>query len=200
MSLRRRTVAALLCVTGLLVASSVFASVAMSSDNAGAAKATLTVSKVGTGAGLVTSVPAGITCGAVCTGQFAVGTTVELLAHGAAGSTFEAYSENCTRVGGKNVPPGPAMCEVVLHADTSVKAIFNLTPTPCVAPGLKGRTLAKAKFLLALHSCRAGRITLVSSRKVKRDHVLSEYPRAGWQGQHGAPVNLFVSKGIRRSD
>src|SRR5215471_2791669 len=93
MSLRRRTVAALLCVTGLLVASSVFASGAMSSDNAGAAKATLTVSKVGTGAGLVTSVPAGITCGAVCTGQFAVGTTVELLAHGAAGSTFEAYSE-----------------------------------------------------------------------------------------------------------
>ena len=200
MSIRRRSVAALLGVTALLVVSAVFASGAMSSGNAAAAQATLTVSKPGTGAGLVTSVPAGIKCGAVCSGQFAVGTTVELLAYGAAGSTFDAYSENCTRLGGKNVPPGPAMCNVVLHADTSVTAIFNLTPTPCVVPRLKGRTLAKAKFLLALHSCQAGRIRLVSSRKVKRDHVISEYPRAGWQGQHGAQINLFVSKGMRRSD
>src|SRR5262245_31054608 len=198
MSIRRRSVAALLAVTALVVASAVHASGATSSGNAEAAQPTLTVSKLGTGAGLVTSVPTGITCGGVCSGQFALGTTVELLAHGAAGSTFDGYSDNCTRVGGKNVPPGPALCKVVLDADTTVKAFFKLMP--CVVPWLKGRTLAKAKFLLVLHRCHAGKISLVSSRKVRRDHVISQYPRAGWQGQHGAQVHLFVSKGIRRSD
>jgi hypothetical protein len=160
---------------------------------------TLAISKLGTGTGLVTTVPAGIECGTVCSGHFALGTTVELLAHQAAGSTFDAYSTNCTRVGSKNLPPGPALCEIVLSGDRSVKAIFNLTSTSCAVPMVKGKTLAKAKFLLALRGCQVGTIKRVSSRKVKSGRVISQFPRAGSQGTHALGVNLVVSKGLRRA-
>ena len=45
---------------------------------------TLTVARAGTGTGTVTSVPAGIACGAVCTAQPASGTSVTLMAAAAA--------------------------------------------------------------------------------------------------------------------
>src|SRR5207244_10398538 len=53
---------------------------------------TLTVSKAGTGAGTVTSSPAGITCGATCAASFTSGTAVTLTAAPAAGSTFTGWS------------------------------------------------------------------------------------------------------------
>src|SRR5438105_11699992 len=56
----------------------------------------LTVGKAGTGSGTVTSVPAGISCGATCTGSYASATAVTLTATPAAGSTFSGWSGACT--------------------------------------------------------------------------------------------------------
>ena len=52
------------------------------------AKQTLTVSRIGTGQGGVTSSPLGLNCGSQCTAQFAPGTSITLTASPAFGSTF----------------------------------------------------------------------------------------------------------------
>src|SRR3989449_8777366 len=58
---------------------------------------TLTVSKAGTGSGTVTSAPAGITCGASCSANYASGAAVTLTAPPAAGSAFTGCGSGCTR-------------------------------------------------------------------------------------------------------
>ncbi len=80
----------------------------------------LTVSKSGTGAGTVTSAPAGINCGATCTAPFDDATVVTLTAAAAAGSTFDGWSGGgCT---------GTGTCAVTLTAATTVTADFSLIP------------------------------------------------------------------------
>ncbi len=56
----------------------------------------LTVSKSGTGSGTLTSEPAGITCGATCGAVFRPGTTVQLLATPANGSSFTGWTGACS--------------------------------------------------------------------------------------------------------
>ena len=56
---------------------------------------TLTVTVDGTGAGTVTSSPAGIDCGATCSAQFDTGSSVTLTAVAAAGTTFVGWSNGC---------------------------------------------------------------------------------------------------------
>jgi uncharacterized repeat protein (TIGR02543 family) len=55
---------------------------------------TLTVNKAGTGTGTVTSYPAGINCGADCTGNYAG--TITLIAHPDADSAFTGWSGDCS--------------------------------------------------------------------------------------------------------
>jgi len=58
------------------------------------------VATVGTGSGAVTSTPAGINCGATCSGNFLDGTIVTLAATANSGSTFIGWSGGgCTGVG-----------------------------------------------------------------------------------------------------
>ena len=78
---------------------------------------TLTVSK--TGAGTVTSVPAGIDCGATCTSNFSFFSTVTLTAKPAAGYSFTGWSGACT---------GTGTCTVTMDAARSVTANFQLPP------------------------------------------------------------------------
>lgn len=78
---------------------------------------TLSVTRAGTGAGSVTSAPAGITCGATCNADFDYGTLVTLTATATSGSTFSGWSGGCTGVGS---------CVVTLTAATSVTATFTL--------------------------------------------------------------------------
>jgi uncharacterized repeat protein (TIGR01451 family) len=81
------------------------------------ASQTLTVSKAGTGAGTVTSTPAGINCGSACSASLPSGTSVTLSAVPAAGSLFKGWSGACTQAAG--------VCVVALNAAESVTATFT---------------------------------------------------------------------------
>jgi hypothetical protein len=96
---------------------------------------TLTVAKVGTGAGTVTSSPAGIDCGFACAAGFDQGSSIALTAEAAVGSEFIGWSgASCAGSGG---------CKVAMGADQSVSAQFRLIPrTAPVDRDSGGRTLA----------------------------------------------------------
>jgi hypothetical protein len=77
---------------------------------------TLTIGKSGTGSG-------GVTCnGTSCATSYPAGTSVQLVATASAGSTFAGWGSGggCSGTGG---------CTVVINADTTVNAIFNVTPS-----------------------------------------------------------------------
>ena len=79
---------------------------------------TLTVATTGTGAGTVTSTPAGIDCGATCTAPFNAGSAITLGATPSTESTFTGWSG-----GGCS---GTGSCTVTLAASTTVTATFTL--------------------------------------------------------------------------
>lgn len=79
---------------------------------------TLSIIKVGGGAGTVTSSPAGVNCGADCTEVYSAGTMVTLTAAPAVGSTFTGWSgEGCS---------GTGTCTVTMDAAKTVAATFAL--------------------------------------------------------------------------
>ncbi len=71
----------------------------------------------GTGAGIVSSTPAGIDCGATCTASFPVDSTVDLAADADSASAFVGWSGGC---GG--IDP---TCEVTVSAPIDVVATFD---------------------------------------------------------------------------
>jgi hypothetical protein len=79
----------------------------------------LTVTKAGTGAGTVTSSPAGIDCGQDCEQAYPNATSVTLTATPAGGSAFTGWSGACTTTAGT--------CAVTLDAAKSVTATFAPT-------------------------------------------------------------------------
>jgi M6 family metalloprotease-like protein len=83
-------------------------------------KFSLSVLKSGSGAGTVTSVPAGIDCGSDCAEDYASGTSVELTAAAAAGSVFTGWGGACS---------GTGSCIVSMTAARFVTATFTLLPT-----------------------------------------------------------------------
>ena len=85
----------------------------------------LTVSRAGTGQGTVTSDPAGIDCGSVCLATFPNGSTVELTATPASGTTFTGWSGACS---------GSGTCEVTMDQAREVIATFTANTPPPVAP------------------------------------------------------------------
>jgi len=83
------------------------------------AQAYLTVTKVGTGTGTVTSSPAGISCGSDCGETYTLPNTVTLTAVPNTGSTFAGWSGACT---------GTGTCVVTLTVNTTATATFNAVP------------------------------------------------------------------------
>ena len=82
----------------------------------------LVVTKVGNGAGAVTSSPAGINCGADCAEAYPFGTVVALAAAASAGSTFTGWSGGgCT---------GAGACSVTMNMSKMVNATFALNQYP----------------------------------------------------------------------
>ena len=76
----------------------------------------LIVAKTGTGSGTVTSTPAGINCGAICTAGFSNGTVVSLSAAPASNAVFSGWSGACS---------GAGSCVVTMDAVKNVTAIFT---------------------------------------------------------------------------
>src|SRR5690606_185853 len=74
----------------------------------------LAVAPAGTGSGTVTSVPAGINCGATCSASFDHGTSVTLSATPATGSSFIGWSGACSG----------SVCTVSMTAARNVTATF----------------------------------------------------------------------------
>ena len=74
----------------------------------------LSVSKSGTGT--ISSAPAGIDCGSVCSASFDSGTSVTLTATAATGSTFAGWSGACS---------GTGTCVVTMNAANTVIASFT---------------------------------------------------------------------------
>jgi hypothetical protein len=81
----------------------------------------LTVSRQGAGTGLVSSSPAGISCGTSCQTSFASGSTVTLSAAPDPGSVFAGWSGDCS---------GTGSCQLTMSQARSVTATFapNLPP------------------------------------------------------------------------
>jgi hypothetical protein len=86
---------------------------------------TLTVEKVGTGDGSVSSSPAGIDCGAVCYASFAYGTSVTLTAVAASNSQFLGWGGACA---------GGGSCTVTMSEAKSVTARFRLPGDASMLP------------------------------------------------------------------
>lgn len=82
----------------------------------------LTVSRAGTGSGMVTSAPAGISCGSTCSASYTSGTSVTLTATAASGSTFNGWSGACTGTA--------ATASVQMSAAKSCTATFNPASVP----------------------------------------------------------------------
>jgi hypothetical protein len=80
---------------------------------------TLSIVKNGTGAGTVTSSPAGISCGTTCSQSVTAGTARTLTATPAAGSVFAGWSGACS---------GTGTCTLTITAATSATATFDRTP------------------------------------------------------------------------
>ncbi|MDD5033748.1 MAG: hypothetical protein PHE55_03240 [Methylococcaceae bacterium] len=80
-------------------------------------KQPLTVGKSGSGGGTVTSTPAGIQCGNVCSGVFTGGSRVTLTAQAANDSVFVGWGGACT---------GTVNCQITMSQARTVVASFNL--------------------------------------------------------------------------
>lgn len=81
----------------------------------------LSVSKMGTGAGTVTSSDEAINCGVTCSHVYTSGIAVTLTAAPASGSTFTGWSGACT---------GTGTCQLTMTANESVVATFSGIPPP----------------------------------------------------------------------
>jgi hypothetical protein len=86
----------------------------------------LTIVPAGTGSGSVVSAPAGIDCGATCSGSFPSGTMVRLTATPAMGSTFAGFSGACVNT--------RSTCSITLNAAATVTVTFNGNGTPPPPP------------------------------------------------------------------
>ncbi|MDR4484687.1 MAG: FG-GAP-like repeat-containing protein [Nitrospirales bacterium] len=84
---------------------------------------TLTVTRSGSGNGIVISNPTGINCGTTCSAGFSTGESLSLTALSDVGSTFAGWSG-----GGCS---GTSACTFLLTGHTTVNAVFNVdTPDP----------------------------------------------------------------------
>jgi streptogramin lyase len=81
----------------------------------------LTAARAGSGAGTITSQPAGIACGATCTANYAAGTAVTLTATATGASSFRGWSGDCS---------GASTCTVSMTQARTVTATFDVASGP----------------------------------------------------------------------
>jgi uncharacterized delta-60 repeat protein len=144
----------------------------------------LTVTKTGTGAGLVTT--SGLYCRRTCAHGFVVGSTVTLTAQPTSKwSRFRGWSGDCS---------GKGTCTVTMDTNHSVTAGFQHF---CIVPRLKGKTLRAAKRSARSAHCLLGKVRLVTSSKVKRGRVVSTKPASRRRLVGRSRLRLEISRGSR---
>ena len=79
----------------------------------------LALGSAGTGSGIISSSPSGISCGATCSASFTSGSSVTLTATPATGSSFAGWTGACT---------GTGTCVVNMSTAQSVTATFTAAP------------------------------------------------------------------------
>jgi DNA-binding beta-propeller fold protein YncE len=164
----------------------------------------LSVAKMGAGTGTVTSIPAAISCGPVCAGEFDFESTVVLKATPAPGSQFAGWAP-----GGCDSEPSPGRCAVEMSADRAVTAEFAPAPEgaalgPPVGQSSAGQASATqappppsatVKRKLAqrhyLESVQKGNLRVSLSGRISPNAL----PRSG-----AAPVSVFVGGRISTTD
>jgi len=70
----------------------------------------------------------------------------------------------------------------------------NTSIAVCVVPRVKGMRLRRARLVVVGSHCSVGRITRVSSKRVRKAWIVSQKPRPGSVGPDRAKVRLVVSK------
>jgi uncharacterized delta-60 repeat protein len=143
----------------------------------------LTVKRTGNGTGTVSSSPAGLSCGSTCVHAFKHGSAVTLRALASKRSRFTGWSGACS---------GTGTCTVSMSEARSVSATFKAL---CIVPKLKGKKLRAAKRALKKAHCSVGKVTRVSSARVRKGRVIAPKPRPGKKLAPGARIKLVVSKG-----
>jgi hypothetical protein len=128
------------------------------------------VSLGGTGAGTVTSSPAGIDCGTTCGANFPYGSEVTLTARPDANSAFAGWGGACAN--------GSGTCTVIAQGTTAVTATFNST-TPSFSFSITPATVTLAQGGSAAATLNVAR--------------LNGYAGAVNLGVSGAPTGLTVS-------
>ena len=109
---------------------------------------TLSVTKAGTGTGVVTSSPAGINCGSDCTEVYTAGTVVTLTAAPDSSSTFGGWSGACT---------GTGTCSVTMNGAKNVTATFILKTYSITASAGNGGSISP----IGLSRCKSRREPIV---------------------------------------
>lgn len=97
----------------------------------------VSISKTGTGAGLVTSLPGNINCGAACSTKVNAGSTVVLTAAPDSGSVFNGWSGDCS---------GTDPCVLTMDVDKTVSASF--TDTGSASARLHNNGMRSPSFFL----------------------------------------------------
>ncbi|MEA2499657.1 MAG: large repetitive protein [Actinomycetota bacterium] len=95
----------------------------------------LTVAKSGSGAGTVTSSPAGIDCGVTCEGAFTDGDSVTLTAVADPNSLFVGWTSGCE---------GTADCVLLMDQDRSATATFDLQTCPGLEDDIRPQLVGTA--------------------------------------------------------
>ncbi len=103
----------------------------------GSGRCTVSVSLSGSGAGQVSSKPAGVSCPGACRHGYPYQTVVVLKATPAGGSRFAGWSGGCS---------GTGKCTVVLAANQTVKATFKLLPRVKITEAKVQAKQPNAKF------------------------------------------------------
>jgi alpha-tubulin suppressor-like RCC1 family protein len=158
---------------------------------------TLSVSVAGAGSGAITSMPAGINCGAghtSCSAAFAAGSTVQLHANAEPGSAFSKFSESCTGT----------TCTVTMGPEQAVVATFALPPSASIATPEGGQTymLGEAvptKFFCSEGASGPGLISCVDSRGVKTASGGLGKLDTSTVGFHAYTVTAVSQDGLARS-
>lgn len=132
-----------------------------------------------TGAGSITSRPAGISCPGTCNASFPVGTAVTLVPHTSGASSFMSWAGDCT---------GRGSCAVTMNRDRSIGAAFSessghgrVTIMGLASPSGDGGVSASSSS--PGESCSSGTCTLDSGGDVTLTATPNKgYAFNGWSG------------------